>query len=431
MEQTEESMENTSVSQKVGLSASMRQGWTRRIEAELKGNILPFWMQHAVDKVNGGFYGALSNDLRVNNDVPRSAILCARILWTYSAAQRLFPSDAHLEMARHAFDYLTRRFWDQEHGGVYWMLNSQGQPLNDRKHAYVQAFAIYGLSEFYRATAEPESLRLAKQLFGLLEKHTHDRVHGGHIEGCGRSWNQPADMRLSEKEPDCRKSTNTMLHVMEAYSNLLRVWDAPELRDALAGLIAVHLEHIVDLDSGHLRLFFDDAWHEISGLDTYDHEVSYGHDIEASWLLVEAAEVLGDRELLRRSQAAAVRIATSALVEGQGRDGRLRATPAAHEQADVEWWVSAEAVVGFYNAYQLSSLARFADAARWNWDFIETYLVDRQHGDWFKWLNRNGQPDATKNKVGPWECPYHHSRCCFEMLRRLAQAGSQTQTGTP
>jgi mannobiose 2-epimerase len=395
------------------------QDWAQRFEAELTGNILPFWMQHAVDHENGGFYGALSNDLKIDNQVPRSAILCARVLWTYATAQRLFPSGDHLKMARHAYDYLTQRFWDKEHGGVYWMLDAQGRPVNDRKHAYAQAFAVYALSEFYRATQEPESLRLAQQLFGLIETHTHDRVHGGNIEGCGRTWNQLADLRLSEKEPDCRKSMNTMLHVMEAYTNLLRVWDTPELRSTLDGILRVHLDHIIDLRSGHLRLFFDDEWRSVSGVETYGHEISYGHDIEASWLLVEAAEVLGDKELLRRSQAAALKIAETVLAEGQYRDGRLLAAPADEHGAEVEWWVPAEAVVGFYNAYQLSSQPRFAEASRSNWDFIEAKLVDRTHGDWYKRLDRAGVPIATSHKIGPWECPYHHSRCCFEMLARL------------
>ena len=401
------------------LAASARESWARRFRAELLDNILPFWMRHAVDHVNGGFYGTVTNDLRVLNDVPRSAVVCARILWTYATAQRLFPCEAYLQMARHAYDYLTHRFWDQEHGGVYWLIDAQGQPVNDRKHAYAQAFTIYALAEFYRATREPESLRLAQQLFGLLEAHTHDRVHGGNIEGCGRAWDQLADMRLGDQEPNCRKSMNTMLHVMEAYTNLARVWDAPTLRTALDGILRVHLDHIIDAQRGHLRLFFDDDWRALSGADTYGHEISYGHDIEASWLLVEAAEVLGDKELLRRSREAAVKIAETVLTEGQYSDGRLLAAPAGKDGADVEWWVPAEAVVGFYNAFQLSSQPRFADASRSNWDFIEAKLVDRVHGDWFKRLDRSGIPVATSPKVGPWECPYHHSRCCFEMLARL------------
>jgi mannobiose 2-epimerase len=350
-------------------------------------------------------------------------VVCARVLWTYSAAHRLFPSDAHLQMAHHAYDYLTKRFWDQEFDGIYWLVDYQGRPVNDRKHVYAQAFSIYALSELYRATREPESLRRAQRLFELIQTHTYDRVHGGNIEGCGRAWNQLADMRLGDKEPDCRKSMNTLLHLMEGYANLARVWDAPELKAALRGLIEVHLERIIDLRRGHLRLFFDDEWRVISAADTYGHDISYGHDIEASWLLVEAAEVLGDKELLRRCQAAALKIAETVLAEGQCADGRLLAAPAGKEGADVEWWVPAEAVIGFYNAYQLSSQARFAEASLRNWDFIEAKLVDRTHGDWYKRLDRAGVPVESSNKIGPWECPYHHSRCCYEMLSRL--------TGTP
>ena len=211
------------------------------MEVELRGNILPFWMTYAVDRENDGFYGAVTNDLRVLNDMPRSAVLCARLLWTYSAACRRYRDDAYLATARHAYDYLRGTFWDDEHGGVYWTADRQGRPVNDRKHTYAQAFAIYGLSEYHRATGEAESLRLAQELFRLVEAHTHDPENGGNIECCSRSWGKLADMRLSEKEPDCRKSMNTLLHLVEAYTNLLRAWDDDELRARQLGLVELFI----------------------------------------------------------------------------------------------------------------------------------------------------------------------------------------------
>ena len=396
------------------LGEAARLHWERRLRTELRDNILPFWIRHAVDEVNGGFYGAVTNDLRVLNDVPRTAVLCARILWTYSCAHRTFKDDRYLKMAERAYDDLTHRFWDQQHRGVYWSVDRHGRPVSDRKHAYAQAFTIYGLAEFYRVTQAPESLRLAQELFDLTQAHTYDNANGGNIEGCSRDWSALADMRLSDKEPNCRKSMNTLLHLMEAYTNLARVWDSAALKSALRGLIQVFLEHVVDPRTGHFRQFFDDQWRPLSD------DVSFGHDIEGSWLLVEAAEVLGQQEIVDQVRETAVRMAEAVYAEGLDSDGSLLFEPDGKERADKQWWVEAEGVVGFYNAYQLTSRERFAEAALRIWGYVEQKFVDRTHGDWFKLLNRAGVPYADSHKIGPWECPYHHSRCCLEMLARLA-----------
>ncbi len=395
--------------------------WARRIEAELRGNILPFWMAHAVDRENGGFYGALTNDLRVNNDVERSAVLCARILWTYAAAYRRYGDDAYLQMARHAYNYLTGPFLDRQYGGVYWSVDRGGRPLMDRKHGYAQAFAIYGLSEFHRATDDPEALRLAQEIFHLVDAHTYDPVNGGNLEGTNREWGALADMRLSPLAINSSKSMNTMLHLMEAYTNLLRTWNDATLRARLHDLLSVFLNHIIDPDTHHFRLYFDERWR----WRHLSEAVSYGHDIEGSWLLVEAAEVLGDPDLQARARTEAVAMADRVYAEALEPDGGLlyEADPSGAHSPHAnqkQWWAQAEAVVGFYNAYQISGEARFAEAASRCWRYIESKLVDRVHGDWFKVLDRNGAPDPNhQRKVGPWECPYHHSRACMEMLTRL------------
>ena len=390
------------------------QDWAPRIRRELAGNILPFWIARTVDAVNGGFYGAVTNDLRVLNDTPRSAVMCARLLWTFSAAYRVLGDADCLRVARHAYDYLTQRFWDSVYGGVYWAVDWRGQPVNDRKHTYAQAFAIYGLAEFYRATGEPESLRLAQALFRLVEAHTFDAAYGGNIECRSRKWGALDDMRLSAKDMNCAKSMNTLLHLVEAYTNLMRVWDNAELVSKQAGLLRAFFDHIVDARAGHLRLFFDHEWHSLSA------DVSFGHDIEASWLLVQAAEVLGQPDALALVRATAAQIAQAVYEQGRDVDGSLLYEAMPHRiNGDKHWWVQAEGVVGFYNAYQLSAQLHFALAAVRLWDYIEERFVDRTHGDWFKVLNRAGVPYAEHLKVGPWECPYHHSRACFEMMARL------------
>ena len=387
----------------------------RQLQEELTGNILPFWMNHAVDKVNGGFYGALTNDLKIHNEVPRSAILCARILWTYASAYRKLGDKQYLGMADRAYDYLRGVFLDPEYGGVYWTVDSTGKPVFDRKHHYAQAFAIYGLSEYYRATEQPESLALTQRLFQLLEKHAYDPLYGGYIEGSSRTWEALADMRLSERDLNCRKSMNTMLHVLEAYTNLLRVWQDPTLKAQHLALIEIFLQRIVDPSTGHFRLFFDDQWNSLLP------NVSFGHDIEGSWLLLEAAEVQANPALLGRVRASAIKIAAAVYRDGLEPDGSLPYESGPHGlvDSDISWWVQAEAMVGFYNACQLSGEARFDRAARQSWNFIQAKMVDRVNGDWIKKIHRDGTPDENNYKVGPWECPYHHSRACFEMLDRL------------
>jgi mannobiose 2-epimerase len=392
-----------------------RSDFRQHLEEELTGNILPFWMTHVVDRGNGGFFGAVSNDLQVHNEVPRSATLCARILWTYATAYRRLGAEQYLSMARWAYDYLTRVFWDQEHGGLYWQVDCKGNPVSDRKHHYAQAFAIYGLAAYYRATQEPQSLTLAQTLFRLLDKHAYDAVHQGYIEGSSREWGALADMRLSEKDLNCHKSMNTMLHILEAYTGLLRVWDDAHLKARHRALLETFRQHIIDHQTGHLKLFFDDSWHSLS------EAVSFGHDIESSWLLLEAAETLADPALLAQVRESAVNIARAVYREGLDDDGSLfyEGSPQGLVDTGKAWWVQAEAIVGFYNAYQLTGEVEFAQAAYRCWTYIQANMIDRTHGGWFKQLHRDGTPDNAIYKAGPWECPYHHSRACFEMLARL------------
>jgi mannobiose 2-epimerase len=387
----------------------------RQLQEELTGNILPFWMTHSVDRINGGFYGALTNNLEIHNEVPRSAILCARILWTYATAFRKLGDKDYLDMATWAYEALRGVFLDPQFGGVYWTVDAAGKPVMDRKHHYAQAFAIYGLSEYYRATKQPDSLALAQSLFHLLEMHAYDPLNGGYIEGSSRSWEALADMRLSDRDLNCRKSLNTMLHILEAYTNLLRVWGDARLKEQHRALIEDFQKHIIDPSTGHFKLFFDDQWNSLSP------NMSFGHDIEGSWLLLEAADVQGDPALVDQVRASALQIATAVYQDGLDKDGSLpyETGPQGLLDSDRSWWVQAEAVLGFYNAYQISGQRRFSQAAWRVWNYIQDNMVDRVNGDWIKKLHQDGTLDDSSFKVGPWECPYHHSRACFEMLDRL------------
>ncbi len=402
------------------MDAVARKAWAARFERELTGNILPFWMRYTVDSEHSGFHGFVGTDLRVDPEAPRAAVINARILWTFSAAARLC-GDAYRAMADRAFGYVTRELTDREYGGVYWMVDRRGRPLSDRKQIYAQAFAIYGLAEYFRATARPEALDSARSLFRLIEQHSRDMALGGYLEACSREWGALDDLRLSEKDLNSPKSMNTHLHIMEAYTNLLRVWRDPALAAAQKELLQVTMDRIVDDRTGHFRLFFDRGWNPMS-----DH-VSFGHDIEGSWLLVEAAEVLDDIALVAHARRLAIRMAEAVSKEGLDRDGSLFYERDGHGtmvDPNKHWWAQAEAVVGFYNAYRLSGERRLLEASRRVWEYIEQRVVDRAHGEWHAKLKPDGTPytaaeDPDVCLVGPWKCPYHNSRVCFEMMRRL------------
>jgi cellobiose epimerase len=397
----------------------------RAIEADLRGNILPFWIRHVADARHRSFHGLLANDLTVDPAAERGALLSSRILWTYAAAFRAYGDLAHRDMAGLALHDLVTRFHDASHGGFYWSIHADGTVKRDRKQVYGQAFAIYALSEYHAATGEREPLGRAVAVFRLLEQHARDRAHGGYFEAFARDWTPIADMRLSEADQNDPKSQNTMLHVMEAYTRLHEVWPDADLRTALHDLVELMLTRIVDGRTGHLGLFFTADWQVTSD------KISYGHDIEAAWLFTRAADVLGDADLIARTRALAVKIADVTLAEGTDADGGILNLGGPDGIVDdaKEWWPQAEAVVGFLNAWQISGDARYLEAAAKTWGFIATRLIDREHGEWFRGVTRDGRVIPTHKKVGFWKCPYHNGRMGLEAVTRLGAAPAASPLG--
>ncbi|MDQ0112065.1 AGE family epimerase/isomerase [Paenibacillus harenae] len=395
-----------------------KQQWLPAIEAELKENILGFWMKHAIDEEKGGFYGYISRDLEVDSSADKSSVLNTRILWTFASAYRIYKDESYLRIAERAYAYVTEHFIDREYGGLYWMVDASGAPSQPKKQIYGQAFAIYALSEYYRATEHEPALAHAIELFRVLEQHGYDPIHKGYVEALSREWEQTDDLSLSNKDLNEKKSMNTHLHVLEGYTNLYRVWRSDELGAKLKELIEVTIKHIIDADSAHFLLFLDEEWNSKS------EHISYGHDIEGSWLLVEATEVLGEEALLAESKAIALRMAEATLNEGVDKDGGLWNEADEHGliDTDKDWWPQAEAVVGFYNAYQMSGDAKYRDASQRSWQFIENYIVDKQFGEWHWSVTEDGKPSDNVQKISAWKCPYHNGRACFEMLERLRHA---------
>lgn len=385
---------------------------------ELKQNILPFWMNKTMDVEKGGYYGKISNDLMIEPNAPKGGILNSRILWTFSSAYRVFADKRYLEAAKRAYQFLCDYIWDKEYGGVYWMVDDSGAVIIDRKQAYNLAFAIYGLSEYYRVSGDEEALSMAKTVFYILERHYRDNVHGGYIEARSRDYSPIEDLRLSDKDKNEAKSMNTHLHILEAYTNLFRVWKSNDLRAALSKLLTVVLDFIVDADKHRFQLFFNEAW--VSSADI----VSYGHDIEGSWLLWESAEVLEDEALIQRTRSVSVKMAYEVLQHGVDKTygGIYNEKEHGNLDTDKHWWPQAEAVVGFINAYQLTCDDEFLNAAMKTWDFIKDCLVDKVHGEWFWRCDHSGKPYMDEPKVEPWKCPYHNGRACMEIYERVLRS---------
>ena len=387
------------------------------MRSELENNILPFWMNKMEDNEQGGFYGEITGNDELRPEASKGAILNARILWTFSAAYRLLKKPEYLKTATRAKRYLIDRFYDPEYGGIYWELDYKGNPLDTKKQIYAIGFAIYGLSEYARATGDAEALEYAQRLFEVIEQHSFDPVQNGYLEALTRDWQPIGDMRLSDKDENEKKTMNTHLHILEPYTNLYRIWKDERLERQLRNLIDVFITRILDPQTGHLNLFFEEDW-------TNKYRIySYGHDIEASWLIHEAALVLGDETVLKRIEPLIVRIAQAA-DEGLNPDGSMIYENFLDKQKidrELHWWVQAENVVGHINLYQHFEDESALDIAARCWEFIKAKLIDHEQGEWHWSILPDGTVNRKDDKAGFWKCPYHNGRMCMEVIERFGE----------
>jgi len=381
------------------------------LKTELR-HILDYWSTYAVDEVRGGFFGKINNNNQIDHEAPKGAVLNARILWSFAAAHNL--NAAHpLNLADRAYQYILDHFLDENFGGVYWTVDCNGHPLDTKKQVYALAFTIYAFSEYYQAKGDTEILKHAVAIYNDLVKYSYDEQYGGYLEAFSRDWQEIDDLRLSDKDANEKKTMNTHLHVLEAFTNLYRVWPDADLRIKIQDLLSIFQKHIIDAVTSRMNLFFDEYWNPKS--DT----ISYGHDIEASWLLLEAAEVISDEQKIAELKILAVNMADACL-EGIDQDGGLwyeREPSAAKVIKEKHWWVQAESMVGFFNAWQLSGNTKYLGVSFQNWNFIQKSILDKLHGEWFWGVKDDGCLMNNEDKIGLWKCPYHNSRACIMLIK--------------
>lgn len=383
------------------------------IEEHLTDTILPFWMK-LIDVENGGFYGQIDFNLTIDKEADKGGIAISRFLWTFSAAYRVTKNEQYLEYAHHLYKFLVNYVYDHEFKGLYWLVDYKGNPKDMRKHVYTQSFGIYALSEYYRATQNESALQLANEIFQLIEEQGFDQVTNAYKEEYDREWNETPNEMLSGNGVNAEITMNTHIHVLEAYTNLYKADPNEYLKARLENLMKIHYEKIYDKESKFLGVFFDKNWKNMIDLK------SFGHDIEASWLMDETIKTISleNPEYNQMIIEIAYNIADYAMQP----DGSLINEQEKNHLDDTRiWWVQSEAMVGFLNAYQHTNDPKFVELINKLWNYIKTYIVDhREGGEWFWSVDRDGNP-TVRNIGEPWKASYHNGRFCLEYMERVSK----------
>ncbi|MEP6682271.1 MAG: AGE family epimerase/isomerase [Parafilimonas sp.] len=390
------------------------QNYKNETEAELAA-ILNYWMKYAVDN-NSGFYGKINNENEADKQAPKGSVMHARILWAFSSAYNFCGDERYISTATRAFNFIKEYFADKNFGGVFWTVDANGNMLDSKKQIYALAFCIYGLSEYYAATKDEEALALSVSLYNSVEEYSCDAINKGYFEAFKRDWQEAFDMRLSAKDANEKKTMNTHLHIIEAYANLYKVYKNEKLCKKIIELLELFNAHFIDHKTFHLKLFFDEAWNEKPGV------ISYGHDIEAAWLLQQCAEIIQNELWIEIYKNHAVKIANAA-AEGLDKDGGMwyEYEPLQNKLVKQKhWWVQAESMVGFFNAYQITNDEKYLQHSLNGWQFIKVHIKDNKNGEWFWGVKEDYSIMANEDKAGLWKCPYHNSRACLEIIKRIA-----------
>lgn len=385
-------------------------------QEHLEKNLIPFWSKMK-DEENGGFYGYADFEGKPDIKSTKGVILNSRILWFFSSAYQLLHKKELLIMAEHAYNFLTDFCYDSRYGGVYWSVNYNGTICDDTKHTYNQAFAIYALSAYYQASGKKDALNMAYILYRTIEEKCRD--NNGYLEAFKRDFSPASNEKLSENGVIAERTMNTVLHVLEAYSELYKADTFYEVGDSIRGILKLFKKKIYDSEKQICDVFFDLDYHSLIDLE------SFGHDIETSWLIDRGCSVLGDKAYMNEMEPVINGLADATYKNAFDKSQRAlnNEREGTHIDRQKIWWVQAESVVGFYNAYQKMPWKKeYLQMAEDIWQFIQKSVIDSRSGEWIESIPADSQPDTKQALVHPWKCPYHNGRMCIEMIQRLSQA---------
>ena len=381
------------------------------IREHFQQSIIPFW-KSLRDDTYGGYYGYMGYDRVVDECAAKGCILNSRILWFFANAYLTLGDESLLSEAEHGFAFMKKYCLDREYGGVFWSLNYDGTPDDTTKHTYNQAFSIYALSSYYDASKDEESIRIAEELYGLIEEKCRDE--GGYLEAFDREFSPMENDKLSENGVTADRTMNTLLHVFEAYTEFYRVTGKEEVKERLKWMMDIIAEKIYNPELHRQEVFFDAAYNPLIDLH------SYGHDIETAWLVDRGVEIVGNPEYEAKMTPITKDLTRQIYETAYNRHSLANECERGVVDTDRVWWVQAEAVVSFLNGYEKdASRTEYLEAAREIWQYIKTYLVDTREGsEWYWLLDEDGVPYENKPIVEPWKCPYHNGRMCMEVIRR-------------
>ncbi len=381
-----------------------------KVIANLENCILPFW-KSMIDREFGGFYGYMDFDLKLDKKAVKGCILNSRILWFFSNVYLETGDTSVLPYARHAYEFLKTYCLDRTNGGIYWSMTYDGKVEDATKHTYNQAFAIYALASYYDASGVEEALGYAMELFHTIEDKC--RLGDGYGESYTINFIPNTNDKLSENNVIADKTMNTLLHVCEAYTELYRVCHDPEVEKRLRWATAEFYNTVYNPELHRLEVFFDADMNSIIDLH------SYGHDIEATWLIDRALTVLNDKELSEKL-APMIMDLTEKIYEVAYENHSVMAEAENGVVLTTRiWWVQCEAIIGFWNAFQKSGNVWYQKAAEDIWQFVEEHLIDpRPNSEWYYDVDADGKPSSRLPILEPWKCPYHNGRMCLEIMHR-------------
>lgn len=406
-------------------NAAQSRIWRREMNEVLRDSILRFWLEKSIDREYGGYYMHFDQAGARKSENTKMIVTQARTVWLFSRASRndyegeRMPSrDELLRAAQHGFRFLRDRMWDAANGGFYWMADPpSGKVPMPGKHLYGQAFALYALAEYHRASRDAEPLALADRLVELLERHARDARYGGYEEYFEPDWSKPAPDAQGYMGPANRKLMNTHLHLLEAFTTYLEAREAPLARRALEELTQIQSSAVVRKRLGACTDKHQRDWTPITGGE--DGRVSYGHDIENVWLLADANRALG------RSSYPLLDLFSNlwdyALAHGyDAKSGGLYYSGPPNEPAsnlELSWWVQSEVLVSTLAMFEMTGDARYLGLFEKSWNLVKTKLVDRQSGEWHARVPGPGSPGG--DKATDWKAGYHNGRAMMECMKRL------------